>query len=74
MEIALNAVGVPAARVRSLAEFLGEAPGKATLPVFEFASGVRTPGLGFAYAQDGGAAAGDAPELGVDNAELLGRI
>ena len=74
MEQALNAAGIPAARVRSLAEFLGEAPGRATLPVFEFDGGVKTPGLGFAYAQDGGPASGNTAELGADNAELLGRI
>ena len=74
MDQALNAAGIPAARVRSLAEFLGEAPGRATLPVFEFDGGVKTPGLGFAYAQDGGPASGNTAELGADNAELLGRI
>jgi len=71
MEQALNAAGVPAARVRSLGEFLGEAPGKVTLPIFELAGGEKTPGLGFAYAQDGGPVAGGAPALGADNADLL---
>ncbi len=73
MEQALNAEGVPAARVRSLAEFLGEAPGKVTLPLFEFPEGVKTPGLGFSYARDGGSVPGGAPVLGADNEELLRR-
>jgi len=73
MEQALNAEGVPAVRVRSLGEFLAEAPGKVTLPMFEFPDGVKTPGLGFAYAEDGGCAPGGAPALGADNEELLGR-
>jgi crotonobetainyl-CoA:carnitine CoA-transferase CaiB-like acyl-CoA transferase len=77
MENELNAAGVPAARVRSLGEFLGEAPGRVTLPLFEFAqagAAVKTPGLGFEFAQEGGPEPRGAPELGADNAELLGRI
>jgi crotonobetainyl-CoA:carnitine CoA-transferase CaiB-like acyl-CoA transferase len=73
MEQALNAEGVPAVRVRSLGEFLAEAPGKLTLPLFEFPDGVKTSGLGFSYAQDGGCVPGGAPALGADNEELLGR-
>jgi crotonobetainyl-CoA:carnitine CoA-transferase CaiB-like acyl-CoA transferase len=70
METALNAAGVPAARVRTLGEFLGEAPGKVTLPVFEL-EGARTAGLGFALAEDGGPAGRAVPALGADNAALL---
>jgi crotonobetainyl-CoA:carnitine CoA-transferase CaiB-like acyl-CoA transferase len=70
METALNAAGVPAARVRTLGEFLGEAPGKVTLPLFEL-DGARTAGLGFALAEDGGPAGRAAPALGADNAALL---
>jgi crotonobetainyl-CoA:carnitine CoA-transferase CaiB-like acyl-CoA transferase len=52
MERRLNAVGVPAARVRKLGEFLSEIEGgdKLPLPGLRFAQGervVRTPGLGF---------------------------
>jgi len=64
MERELNAAGVPAARVRGLGEFLGEAPGKVTLPQFTFGDGVKTPGLGFLYAEDAERAPGDAPALG----------
>jgi crotonobetainyl-CoA:carnitine CoA-transferase CaiB-like acyl-CoA transferase len=35
MEAALNAIGVPAARVRTLKEFLADAPGRVTLPIFD---------------------------------------
>ena len=66
----LNAAGVPAARVRTLGEFLREAPGKVTLPLFELPQ-VKTPGLGFELAQDGQPDARGAPALGADNAELL---
>jgi crotonobetainyl-CoA:carnitine CoA-transferase CaiB-like acyl-CoA transferase len=64
MEHALNGAGVPAARVRGLGEFLSEAPGKVTLPQFSFGDGVKTPGLGFLYAEDADRVSGDAPELG----------
>lgn len=52
MEERLNAVGVPAARVRKLGEFLREIDGGDKLPLagLRFAQGnrtVRTPGLGF---------------------------
>jgi len=73
-EVALNAVGVPAARVRTMGEFLAEAPGKVTLPVFELPSvdgSVKTAGLGFELDADGGALARPAPALGADNEALL---
>ena len=72
LERELNAVGVPAARVRTLGEFLREVPGKVTLPLFEFPQ-AKTPGLGFELAQDGGPEPRGAPSLGADNAELLRR-
>ena len=58
LETALNAVGVPAARVRRLGEFLRETDGtqRVTLPVKTFQQDgrvVRTTGLGFQYASDG---------------------
>ncbi len=74
MEQALNAADVPAARVRSLGEFLAEAQDKVTLPVFDLPGGEKTPGLGFHYARDGGPARGGAPALGADNEDLLGRL
>lgn len=70
MEQQLNAVGVPAARVRTMKEFLDEVPGHATLPAFEL-EGAKTAGLGFALARDGEPQPGGAPELGADNAKLL---
>jgi crotonobetainyl-CoA:carnitine CoA-transferase CaiB-like acyl-CoA transferase len=72
MERELNAAGVPAARVRTLGEFLADAPGRVTLPVFDL-GGVKTSGLGFAMRGQDGPVPGAAPALGADNAELLGR-
>jgi crotonobetainyl-CoA:carnitine CoA-transferase CaiB-like acyl-CoA transferase len=72
MEAALNAIGVPAARVRTLKEFLAEAPGRVTLPIFDLPNdGGKTSGLGFALKRDGGIAPRGAPALGADNASLL---
>jgi len=71
MEEVLNAAGVPAARVRTLGEFLAEAPGRVTLPLFQLGN-VKTSGLGFALREDGGPVPGGAPALGADNADLLG--
>jgi crotonobetainyl-CoA:carnitine CoA-transferase CaiB-like acyl-CoA transferase len=72
METALNAIGVPAARVRTLKQFLAEAPGRVTLPIFDLPNnGGKTPGLGFALKRDGAIAPTGAPALGADNAELL---
>src|SRR5262249_22605742 len=72
LEVELNAAGVPAARVRTLNEFLREAPGKVTLPFFDF-PGAKTAGLGFDLAEDGGSEPRGAPALGADNADLLPR-
>lgn len=76
METRLNAVGVPAARVRKLGEFLREVDGqgKITLPDFRFDQDgreVRTPGLGFDCRFEGGCDAQGAPALGRDNEALL---
>lgn len=70
MEELLNASGVPAARVRTMKEFLDEAPGRVTLPIFDFAA-AKTTGLGFALAADGEPEPRGAPELGADNTRLL---
>ena len=72
LERELNGAGVPAARVRTLGEFLREAPGKVTLPMFELPQ-AKTPGLGFELAQDGKPEPRGAPPLGADNAALLRR-
>ncbi|MSQ71661.1 MAG: CoA transferase [Betaproteobacteria bacterium] len=77
LEARLNAAGVPAARVRTLAEFLEEAHSRqlVTLPRREahYAQGtIRDFGIGFKAA---GAEAGPlslAPELGADTEALLG--
>jgi crotonobetainyl-CoA:carnitine CoA-transferase CaiB-like acyl-CoA transferase len=75
METQLNALGVPAARVRKLGEFLREVDqgGHVTLPDVRFDQNgqqVRTPGLGFVYSQDGEPTAG-AERLGQSNHQLL---
>jgi crotonobetainyl-CoA:carnitine CoA-transferase CaiB-like acyl-CoA transferase len=71
MEQRLNAVGVPAARVRRLGEFLTEVQDgtKLPLPGLAFAQGervVRTAGLGFRWKE------GDAPGQVRPGAESLG--
>ena len=78
MEVQLNAVGVPAARVRRLGEFLDEAehdPGISLTPTCyqQGATSVRTPGLGFRLEQDasGLPARRGAPKLGQDTHALL---
>lgn len=76
MEQRLNAVGVPAARVRKLGEFLREVEGGAALPLpgLRFAQGertVRTPGLGFSWAGMGTAPRAGAESLGQSTARLL---
>lgn len=79
MEVRLNAVGVPAARVRRLGEFLRETDGTdcVTLPDYRFTQNghtVRTPGLGFSMADDGGPSAQGAESLGQSNAALLAEL
>jgi crotonobetainyl-CoA:carnitine CoA-transferase CaiB-like acyl-CoA transferase len=76
MEARLNAVGVPAARVRRLGEFLDEVQegGAIDLPLARHAQGdatVRTPGLGFRYRDDGLCDGAGAPALGEHNAALM---
>ena len=78
METRLNAVGVPAARVRKLGEFLREVDqgNHVTLSGFRFSQNgqeVRTPGLGFHYAQDGGPSTG-AERLGQSTQALLDEL
>ena len=79
MEERLNAVGVPAARVRRLGEFLDEVQGggKLTLEPRAFAQGprtVRTPGLGFACAGGDAPPTAGAPTLGQDSLALLAEL
>ena len=79
METRLNAVGVPAARVRKLGEFLREIDGGGhlTLPDFRFPQTgrqVRTPGLGFLYAQEGGPSAAGTETLGQSTQALLAQL
>ena len=79
MEQRLNAVGVPAARVRRLGEFLQEveAGEGIRLPPVSYARGsttVRTPGLGFRYRFDGVPGTTGAPLLGKDNPALLAEL
>jgi crotonobetainyl-CoA:carnitine CoA-transferase CaiB-like acyl-CoA transferase len=76
MEVRLNAVGVPAARVRKLGEFLDEveAGNSVKLPPYSHAQGtrqVRTPGLGFRYHEEGEVRPAGAPSLGQDTRALL---
>ncbi len=76
METALNAVGVPAARVRRLGEFLRETDGtdRVTLPISSFRQDtqvVRTPGLGFHNTFDGDCSAQGAEHLGHSTRSLL---
>jgi crotonobetainyl-CoA:carnitine CoA-transferase CaiB-like acyl-CoA transferase len=71
MEAELNAAGVPAARVRTLKEFLDEAPGRVTFPAFDIPGDGRSPGLGFALRHEGDAEPRGAPALGADNERYL---
>ena len=76
METRLNAVGVPAARVRRLGEFLDEVESTGHIPLHgaTFTRGekvVRTPGLGFAARDDSAQTQAPAPQLGQDTISLL---
>ena len=76
MEVRLNAVGVPAARVRKLGEFLDEVEAGAGIdfPFCSYAHGaarVRTPGLGFRYQEESECNPAGAPSLGQDTRALL---
>lgn len=76
MEERLNAVGVPAARVRRLGEFLDEAVSPQTLNFQpnQFSQGsesVQTPGLGFHYKHVPDASTRGAPSHGSDTDLLL---
>lgn len=79
METALNARGVPAARVRKLGEFLDEVQVGSNLPFapvhYQQDSGtVRTPGLGFALGDDPARQRPGAPHLGGDTAAMLAEL
>lgn len=76
MEERLNAVGVPAARVRKLGEFLREVDdgSKVALPGLRFAQGervVRTAGLGFRAAGDTAGLRRGAESLGDSTQQVL---
>ena len=76
MEIALNAAGVPAARVRTIGEFLDDAQSadRLTLPLVESAQGkgrLRTPGIGFDAVPQRPGRARAAPSLGADTLAVL---
>ncbi|MGB3068873.1 MAG: CoA transferase [Ottowia sp.] len=76
MEQQLNAVGVPAARVRKLGEFLDEVQdgSQLPLPIRSYSQGdrmVRTPGIGFKNLGEDLAPMTGAPSLGQHTEELL---
>jgi crotonobetainyl-CoA:carnitine CoA-transferase CaiB-like acyl-CoA transferase len=75
MEERLSAIGVAAARVRRLGEFLDEAlDGAVRLPVSRFGEGedaVRTPGLGFRFARHADATNTGAETLGQSARAIL---
>jgi len=79
METRLNAVGVPAARVRRLGEFLDEVEsrGATALPLDDRLQGarrLRTAGIGFRFQEDGEPEDIGAPTLGQDTDSLLGEL
>lgn len=78
LEERLSQAGVPAAKVRKLEEFLDEADatGCVNLPDHRFHQGgreLRTHGLGFAFAQDGGPTPAGAPAVGEGGHAVLAR-
>ena len=79
MEEALNARGVPAARVRRLGEFLDEVQVGSKLPFaavqYSQAAGtVRTPGIGFGVKDDPAHQRPGAPRLGGDTQAVLDEL
>ncbi len=79
MEERLNALGIPAARVRHLGEFLREAASPKTLDLHAHQFGrdgseVRTPGIGFRYRSTSGEAKAGAPDHGADTNALLASL
>lgn len=79
LEGRLNAVGVPAARVRRLGEFLTEFQDGALLRIGQrsydgLAGLVRTPGLGIDWPGDERLPTVGAPQLGDATTELLGEL
>lgn len=74
MEARLNAAGVPAARVRRLGEFLGEARASGMVSPVSYGTGgaaVDTPGLGFRWMDAEPLQGAPAPALGDGNLALL---
>ena len=79
MEQRLNAQGVPAARVRTLKQFLDEARGDsgACVDWRTFSQGQRqiaTPGLGFVFGRDPLPVTAGAPSLGEQSEDILRRL
>jgi crotonobetainyl-CoA:carnitine CoA-transferase CaiB-like acyl-CoA transferase len=78
MEVALNEVGVPAARVRTIGEYLSTEHSESNLsPQSSFDQGpfhMRTPGLGFRSRDWGREASAKAPSLGEQTREWLTRL
>lgn len=80
MEQRLNGVGVPAARVRKLGEFLDEIEDGSLLPLpikhyVQGARTIRTPGLGFEYlGEKEGSRLEGAPTLGQHTEVLLNEV
>ena len=78
LEDSLSHAGVPAAKVRKLEEFLHEVDTThcVNLPDYLFQQDgceLRTRGIGFAFAQDGGPTPAGAPSLGQDSRAVLTR-
>lgn len=78
LEAQLGRVGVPAAKVRKLEEFLQEAEATncVSLPDHRFRQGgreTRTHGIGFRFAEDGGPTPAGAPALGQGGKAVLMR-
>ncbi|OLL32075.1 CoA transferase [Burkholderia sp. SRS-W-2-2016] len=78
MEVALNEVGVPAARVRTIGEYLSAEHSTSELaPHADFDQGpyrMRTPGLGFRSGEWAGQQSAKAPSLGEQTGQWLEQI